>query len=178
MPCELIFLIDNSGSMSGQSIQHVIFTLQIFLRSLPSNCRFNMISFNSTFTSLFQESVALNDSTLAKASRFVADLQAQGGTVILPALSFVYKTPPTEGYPRQIFLLTDGAVENTEKVIEMVHENCDTCRVFTFGIGYRYYCVLFIVFHLFIFFHFIFFILFYSFYFIHLFYSLTFLILL
>lgn len=42
---------------------------------------------------------------------------------------------PTEGYPKQIFLLTDGGVSNTEGVIQMVGINCKYSRVHTIGIG-------------------------------------------
>lgn len=40
-----------------------------------------------------------------------------------------------EGYPRQIFLLTDGGVENTEGVIRMVGLNNKYSRIHTIGIG-------------------------------------------
>ena len=39
------------------------------------------------------------------------------------------------GYPKQIFLLTDGEVSNTEKVIEAVRKNVKYSRVHTIGIG-------------------------------------------
>jgi len=42
---------------------------------------------------------------------------------------------PIEGYPKQIFLLTDGGVSNTEGVIKMVGLNNKYSRVYTIGIG-------------------------------------------
>lgn len=41
----------------------------------------------------------------------------------------------SDGYPRQIFLLTDGDVSNTNKVIKLVGENTKYSRVHTIGIG-------------------------------------------
>ena len=38
-------------------------------------------------------------------------------------------------YPRQIFLLTDGHVDNTERVLQMVASNCKYLRVHSIGIG-------------------------------------------
>lgn len=40
-----------------------------------------------------------------------------------------------EGYPKQIFLLTDGGVSDTERVINMVSINNKWSRVHTIGIG-------------------------------------------
>lgn len=40
-----------------------------------------------------------------------------------------------ELYPKQIFLLTDGAVPNTEQVIRMVSRNKNRGKVHTIGIG-------------------------------------------
>ena len=40
-----------------------------------------------------------------------------------------------EGYPRQLFILTDGEVDNTQQCIDCVRNNAHTTRVFTFGIG-------------------------------------------
>jgi len=36
---------------------------------------------------------------------------------------------------RHLFLLTDGAVSNTNQVIDLIKANAGTTRVHTFGIG-------------------------------------------
>jgi len=38
-------------------------------------------------------------------------------------------------HSRQIFLLTDGEVHNTQQIIDVVHKNANNSRVFTIGIG-------------------------------------------
>src|SRR5690606_9825868 len=57
------------------------------------------------------------------------------GTDILPPLQRILGQPANPDYPRQIFVLTDGEVNNTPQVIEYVSKNCGSTRVFTFGIG-------------------------------------------
>jgi hypothetical protein len=37
--------------------------------------------------------------------------------------------------PRHIYLLTDGAVGNTQKIVDLIMNNTGKCRVHTFGIG-------------------------------------------
>ena len=40
-----------------------------------------------------------------------------------------------EGYPKQVFLLTDGEVSDTELVIDLVRRKTKYSRVHTIGIG-------------------------------------------
>jgi hypothetical protein len=58
-----------------------------------------------------------------------------GGTEIYNPLHNLLNGKLLEGYPKQIFLLTDGGVSNTEGVIKMVKLNNKYSRVHTIGIG-------------------------------------------
>jgi hypothetical protein len=58
-----------------------------------------------------------------------------GGTEIEEPLENILKAKVIEGYPKQIFLLTDGEVSDTEKVIDLVRRNIKYSRVHTIGIG-------------------------------------------
>ncbi|KAJ6238616.1 von willebrand factor a domain-containing protein 5a [Anaeramoeba flamelloides] len=134
---ELIFLIDRSGSMSGRRIANVRDLMNIFLHSLPDTCKFNIIGFGSSYKTLFKESVEYNEETLQQAKDHSSKMQANlGGTNILRPLEFIFKTEPARGYARQIFLLTDGEVSNTQSIISNVRSQSNTTRVFTFGIGH------------------------------------------
>ena len=133
---DVVFVVDRSGSMAGTSIAEVRNALQLCLRSLPAGSRFNIVGFGSTFVSLFPDSVAYDDSSLAKASAHVASLDAElGGTEILPALRFVLEQRRATEMPRQVVVLTDGEVTNTDAVIGLVRQHASDTRVFTFGIG-------------------------------------------
>ena len=84
----------------------------------------------------FPESRPYDDETLAAASAYVQSMEADmGGTEILPALEFVLGAKAKEGLPRQVFVLTDGEVSNTDAVIELARRHGGQTRVFTFGIG-------------------------------------------
>merc|ERR1712141_737854 len=59
-----------------------------------------------------------------------------GGTEIYHPLNAIFKQPkPADGYLRQIFVLTDGAVSNAPSVISLVKENSTQGRIFSLGLG-------------------------------------------
>jgi Ca-activated chloride channel family protein len=133
---EMVFLVDRSGSMNGSSIQEARNALQLCLRSLRSGCAFNIVGFGSKYEYLFPESRPYDEASLAEATRHVEGLEANlGGTEILPVLEWLLEKPVREGLPRQLFVLTDGQVTNTEAVIALVRRHSSDTRVFTLGIG-------------------------------------------
>ena len=89
-PCDVMFLVDRSGSMEGTSIDEVRNALQLCLRSMIPGCTFNIVGFGSGYESLFPESRPYDEASLAEASAHVNAMRANlGGTEILPALQFV-----------------------------------------------------------------------------------------
>ena len=136
-PAELIFLVDRSGSMAGTSIEEVQNALQLCLRSMTSGCRFNIVGFGSRFESLFPEGSRIYDqSTLDIATKHVTAMQADlGGTELLPALQSVLEQAPSPELPRQVVIMTDGQVSNTDEIVALARAHAASARIFTFGIG-------------------------------------------
>ncbi|XP_030625649.1 von Willebrand factor A domain-containing protein 5B1 [Chanos chanos] len=133
---EFIFLIDRSGSMSGINISRVKDAMTVILKSLFPACLFNIIGFGSTFKTLFSTSQIYDEETLAMACEHIKRIRADmGGTNILAPLKWILRQPLQRGHPRLLFLLTDGAVSNTGKVIELVRSHARFTRCYTFGIG-------------------------------------------
>ena len=54
-PSIFIFLLDQSGSMSGNPIKVAIESLILFLQSLPKNSYYQIIGFGSTFKYIYSE---------------------------------------------------------------------------------------------------------------------------
>ncbi|OCT71092.1 von Willebrand factor A domain-containing protein 5B1 [Xenopus laevis] len=133
---EFIFLLDRSGSMSGVNISRVRDAMLVILKSLMPTSLFNIIGFGSTFKTLFPCSQNYNEESLAIACDSIKRLRADmGGTNILSPLKWIFRQPGCRGYPRLLFLLTDGAVSNTGKVLELIRHHSSVTRCYSFGIG-------------------------------------------
>jgi hypothetical protein len=123
--------------MEGTKMKNTKETMQMFLRSLSPGVLFNIVSFGSSFSMLFtQGSQEYNEETLETATKHVSGMKANmGGTEIYRTLQSIFKAPTKPGYPRQVFLLTDGEVSNVQDCIRCVKVNSDNMRMFCFGIG-------------------------------------------
>ncbi|XP_035683551.1 LOW QUALITY PROTEIN: von Willebrand factor A domain-containing protein 5A-like [Branchiostoma floridae] len=133
---EFIFILDRSGSMSGNKIKNARETVLLFLKSLPVGCYFNIVGFGSRHESLFKGSEKYDNKSLKTACKALGKMEADlGGTEILQPLQHVYKQPPIAGHPRQLFLLTDGEVWDTQACVREVAKHADSARCFSVGIG-------------------------------------------
>ena len=126
---ELIFMIDRSGSMNGNSINNAKETILLFLHSLPPNAYFNVISFGTYFQSLFKESQPYSNANLEEACHYVRKIRADmGGTSLLEPLDWVFNKPLRKAVPRQIFMVTDGVITDAAKVMDCVRKNSHLSR--------------------------------------------------
>ena len=112
--------------------------LILFLLSLPEGCKFNICSYGSKFSFLFDNtrSVDYDDKNcqlaISKVKEFEADF---GGTDIFSPLNAIY-AKHSECNETHTFLLTDGAVYNTNQIVQLVAKNSNlNRRLHTFGVG-------------------------------------------
>lgn len=134
-PREMIFVIDNSGSMAGESMPAAKRSLLYALGTLRPQDRFNIIRFDDTMTVLFDSAVAANTRNLDEAKRFTNALDANGGTEMLPALEAALRDTSGDERVRQVIFLTDGSLSNEAAMMEEIQRNRGKSRVFMVGIG-------------------------------------------
>ncbi|MFK4679045.1 sortase target protein [Bradyrhizobium diazoefficiens] len=136
LPREVVFVIDNSGSMGGTSIVQAKASLLYALGRLQPADRFNVIRFDDTMDVLFPASVPADAAHVGEATSFVSALQARGGTEMVPAMraALTDKIGDT-GMVRQVVFLTDGAIGNEQQLFETITAMRGRSRVFMVGIG-------------------------------------------
>ena len=132
---EIIYVIDTSGSMGGQSIVQAKTALELALTRLKPGDKFNVIQFNSFTSKLFNQTQPVNQHTLEKALRYVRSLEATGGTEMATALRAALANQSNNGYLRQVIFLTDGSIGNEQALFEIIQDQLGRSRLFTIGIG-------------------------------------------
>jgi len=139
VPRDLTFVIDVSGSMSGEKIEQARAAGKQILRSLSPMDRFRLIDFSSdvrTFRDNFSTATREN---IRAAERYLDDLDAQGSTNISDALDEALSSPVQSGRLPIILFLTDGQPTVGERDASVIASNVakhrGSRRVFTFGVG-------------------------------------------
>ncbi|MEM1370781.1 MAG: VIT domain-containing protein [Pseudomonadota bacterium] len=136
-PRELIFVIDTSGSMGGASIRQARASLLVGLERLRPGDTFNIIRFSSLHEALFSQPQPVTRRNIGAAKRFVADLEASGGTQMVAPMGAALRDGGTAAARavRQVVFLTDGAIGNEAELMELVAAQRGRSRVFMVGIG-------------------------------------------
>ncbi len=137
LPREMVFVIDNSGSMGGTSITQAKASLLFALDRLKPNDRFNVIRFDHTMDAVFADTVAADAGNIARAKAFVSALQASGGTEMVPPMKAALsdRRGPDSQYLRQVVFLTDGEIGNEQELFDTIAAMRGRSRVFMVGIG-------------------------------------------
>jgi len=141
LPREIIFVVDTSGSMAGVSIRQARASMQRALQTLRPEDRFNIIAFDSSCRMLYRAPVPATRHYVQRAQEFVRQLDASGGTEMLPALQAALAGPADpdlyreEAPLRQVIFITDGAVGNERALFEEIAGRLGGSRLFTVGIG-------------------------------------------
>ena len=132
---DVIFVLDISGSMSGTSIDQAKASLITALDALSPVDRFNIIWFNEETGSLFTKTAPASEKYKRYAKLYVEQLQADGGTEMLPALKRALYKQETFSRLRQVIFLTDGNISNETEMFDVIDKQLGNSRLFTIGIG-------------------------------------------
>jgi Ca-activated chloride channel homolog len=135
---DVIFVLDTSGSMTGESILQAKQALLLALDELSVHDTFNVIEFNSTAQRLWPTSQAAESERLQEARDFIENLSANGGTEMAGALSLALEQSAHQDQNdrlKQVIFMTDGSVGNENALMQLIQQKLGEARLFTVGIG-------------------------------------------
>ena len=134
---DFVFIVDRSGSMHGARVENMKKALAGFLDVLPVDSYFNVISFGSATERMFHTSQKTTKESIKAAKTQIKTFEANfGGTEILtPIVEATEQLAEIKGYPRKVFLLTDGDVTNSDSIIKYVKKSSGRFRYCSVGIG-------------------------------------------
>jgi Ca-activated chloride channel family protein len=135
LPREMLFVFDRSGSMGGESIVQARNALRACLRALNPGDSFNIFAFDNFVERLAPTPLPFTQANVDAADRFIAGIEARGGTEIVAALAEALAQPRDPKRLRVVVFLTDGAVGNENLVLRELTARLGEARVFAFGVG-------------------------------------------
>jgi len=139
VPRDLTFVLDVSGSMSGEKMEQARAAGKQFLRSLTSIDRFRLIDFSSDVRTFRDDFAYATRDNIRAAERYLDDLEAQGSTNIAGALDEALSISQQSGRLPIVLFLTDGlptvGERNGSVIASSVAKRRGSRRVFTFGVG-------------------------------------------
>ena len=137
----ITFVLDTSGSMSGQKIVQARSALRFFLESLRPEDRFNVIPFSTEARPFFKWPLIATKENIDLALARTLTIEAIGGTNIDDALTQGLAADPERGdhVPILVFL-TDGQPTVGQKDLDTLlrcarERNAEQSRIFVFGVG-------------------------------------------
>lgn len=139
---DIIFLADRSGSMQ-QKIVPLKSALRVFLKSLPVHCRFNIVSFGSTYSFLWPQPQKYTRETLLWAEQHIEGFAANmDGTELLAPMQEIVKRMEQDGNAgnnTEVMVLTDGEIWGLDQMLLFIkmsrQQSKNRLRVFSLGIG-------------------------------------------
>ncbi|PQO36806.1 hypothetical protein C5Y96_06465 [Blastopirellula marina] len=137
----VLFVVDRSGSMSGEKMDQAREAAKYVLNHLNEKDLFNIIAYDSDVESFKPELQSAGKESISEAIGFVDGLYAGGSTNIDGALSAAMKMVQEDDRPCYILFLSDGRPTHGEtnemKIVENAksHNNYDA-RMINFGVGF------------------------------------------
>ncbi|XP_078664712.1 uncharacterized protein LOC144907477 isoform X2 [Branchiostoma floridae x Branchiostoma belcheri] len=132
---EVILLLDASNSMRGSPLEAAKKVALLCLSHLPKECSFNVVAFGTGYEELFAVSQPRIKSNVSKAEKFIQDLKASKGNTDAWRPLHGFFLLPSSGKTRNVFLISDGHVNNADQTLSDIHAHYLETRVFSCGVG-------------------------------------------
>lgn len=137
---DVIFVVDTSGSMSGDKIEQTKKALRYCINSMGQDDRFNIVPFATEASTWKDGLVHASGANKDAALGFVQKMQARGGTNINDALVQALAMSKDKDRPFMVIFMTDGeptiGITTTNGILGNVKTaNKALTRLFVFGVG-------------------------------------------
>ncbi|XP_056324680.1 inter-alpha-trypsin inhibitor heavy chain H3b isoform X2 [Danio aesculapii] len=140
IPKNVVFIIDQSGSMQGKKIQQTRIAMLRILSDLAEDDNFGLIIFSSHIQVWKPELLKATAENVEEAKRFVKEIRSDGATdingAVLNAVNMINRYPQ-EGSASILILLTDGDPTKGETNPVKIQENVKKA----IGGKYPLYCL-------------------------------------
>lgn len=130
---DVLFLLDRSGSMGGTKMEGARRAVARFLDLLEPGDRFALEAFDDRVES-YRKGAFCDGSARPEAVKWLARVDARGGTEILEPLISALERKPDAGRVLCVVLITDGQVGNEPEIYRRLQRSKGGARLFTLGL--------------------------------------------
>ncbi|MEH2453188.1 VIT domain-containing protein [Nostoc sp.] len=136
VPKDVVFLVDTSGSQSGDPLQKCQELMRRFINGLNPNDTFTIIDFSDRVRQLSKKPLPNTPENRAKAIAYINNLQADGSTEMLSGIRTAINFPTPAGRLRSVVILSDGYIGNENEILAEVQQHLQPAnRLYSFGAG-------------------------------------------
>jgi Ca-activated chloride channel family protein len=135
-PKEMFFVVDCSGSMSGQPMDVAKETVRQFVRGMNPNDSFQIMRFSETASSMSRSPLSNTEENIEQGIRYINNMSGTGGTMMIEGIRAAIGYPEDPERMRFVIFLTDGFIGNEAEILgELQRTLGENTRLFSIGVG-------------------------------------------
>ncbi len=135
-PKEMFFVVDCSGSMSGQPMEVAKETVRQFVSGMNPDDTFQIMRFSETSSSMSSRPLPNTTENIERGIRYINSMSGCGGTMMIEGIrsAIGYREDPER--MRFVIFLTDGFIGNEAEILgELQSTLGENTRLFSIGVG-------------------------------------------
>ena len=135
VPREVVFVLDTSGSMSGEPLAACKQLARKALRRLREDDTFRMIRFAGAADQLNPDALPATRVNIERGLSYLDGMRGGGGTEMLAGVRAALDAAKDPYRLRMVLFLTDGYIGNEAEILRRVGGSIGSSRIFSFGVG-------------------------------------------
>jgi Ca-activated chloride channel family protein len=135
-PKEMFFVVDCSGSMSGQPIEVAKETVRQFIRGMNPDDTFQIMRFSEGASSMSGAPLTNTTEHVEQGIRYIDAMEGEGGTLMIEGIRAAIGYPEDPDRMRYVVFITDGFIGNEAEIAGEIQSTLgENTRIFSIGVG-------------------------------------------
>ncbi|MFQ6093196.1 MAG: VIT domain-containing protein, partial [bacterium] len=134
-PKEMVFVVDNSGSMRGEPIAKAKEAMRHCIRNMNPDDTFQIIKFSEAASGFSPYPMPNTPDNRQKGLHFINKMHGSGGTRMIEGIRAALGFPADPERMRTVLFLTDGYIGNEREILLEIQKLLGKSRLFSFGVG-------------------------------------------
>ncbi|MEM6996363.1 MAG: TonB family protein [Myxococcota bacterium] len=135
VPRDLVFVVDNSGSMHGQPMEVAKQTVRTAVENLNPDDTFQIMRFSERASAMSKRPLPNTAANRRRGVEYIDGMQGMGGTEMLEGIRAALAAPRGAGRLPIVMFLTDGYIGSETDIFREVANTIAGNRIFSVGVG-------------------------------------------